>query len=123
MEVVTENEVQAEIVQKGKVAPRITSEALDDAIASVWYSNGSAFEFEHGGVKVQKNAATERSLSCLTICVVVLKNGFTVTGESACASPENFDAEIGRKVSFTAARAKLWPLLGYCLRDKLHAQA
>ena len=39
------------------------------------------------------------NLGLLTFCVLVLRNGFTVTGESACASPENFDAEIGRKVA------------------------
>jgi len=37
------------------------------------------------------------ALDCLTFCVLMLRNGFTVTGESACVSPENFDAEIGRK--------------------------
>lgn len=39
------------------------------------------------------------ALNCLTFCVLVLRNGFTVTGESACASPENFDAELGRKIA------------------------
>lgn len=46
-------------------------------------------------------------------------NGFTVTGESACASPENFNAEIGRKIARQNAVDKLWPLLGFRLRDKL----
>jgi hypothetical protein len=51
--------------------------------------------------------------------VLVLRNGFTVTGESACASPENFDAEIGRKIARQNAVAKVWPLLGFRLRDSL----
>jgi hypothetical protein len=55
----------------------------------------------------------------LTICVLVLKNGFTVTGESACASPENFDATLGRVLARRHAEAKLWPLLGYELKSKL----
>jgi len=59
------------------------------------------------------------SLDLLTFCVLVLKNGFTVTGESACASPENFDAEIGRKIARRNAEAKIWPLMGYELRSKL----
>lgn len=50
----------------------------------------------------------------------VAKNGFTVTGESACASPENFDPEIGRKITRQNAIAKIWPLEGYLLKQQLH---
>ena len=59
------------------------------------------------------------ALKLLTFCVLVLQNGFTVTGESACASPENFDAEIGRRIARENAVQKIWPLLGFRLRDKL----
>jgi len=58
-------------------------------------------------------------LFLLTFCVLVLRNGFTVTGESACASPENFDEEVGRKVARQNAVQKVWPLMGYALRDRL----
>ena len=58
-------------------------------------------------------------LALLTFCVLVLKNGFTVTGESACAHPETFDAEIGRKLARENAVAKVWPLMGYELKSKL----
>jgi hypothetical protein len=58
-------------------------------------------------------------LNLLTFCVLVLRNGFTVTGESACASPENFDAGLGRKIARQNAIAKIWPLMGYELRSKL----
>ena len=60
-----------------------------------------------------------QALSLLTFCVLVLRNGFTVTGESACASPENFDADLGRKIARRNAEAKIWPLMGYELRSKL----
>jgi hypothetical protein len=62
------------------------------------------------------------ALSLLTFCVLVLRNGFTVTGESACASPENFNAEIGRKIARQNAVSKIWPLMGYELRSKLAQQ-
>lgn len=58
-------------------------------------------------------------LHLLTFCVLVLKNGFTVTGESACASPENFNAEIGKKIARENAVAKVWPLMGYALKERL----
>ena len=61
-----------------------------------------------------------RQLGLLTICVLVLENGFTVTGESACAFPENFDNAVGRKFAREKAIEKIWPLLGFMLRDQLH---
>lgn len=66
-------------------------------------------------------ATTELApLTLLTICVLQLKNGFTVVGTSACASPENFDAAYGRKLARGKAVEQIWPLLGYELRTKLH---
>ena len=62
------------------------------------------------------------ALGLLTFYVLVLKNGFTVTGESACASPENFDAELGRKIARQNAVQKMWPLMGYALKEKLAGQ-
>lgn len=59
------------------------------------------------------------ALRLLTFCVLVLRNGFTVTGESACASPENFDAELGRKIARQNAISKVWPLMGYALKERL----
>jgi hypothetical protein len=58
----------------------------------------------------------------LTICILTLQNGFRVTGESACADPANFDAAKGRELARKAASEKIWPLLGYALRDHLHNQ-
>lgn len=58
----------------------------------------------------------------VTVAILVLKNGFTVTGESACASPENFNEELGRKIAREQALNKIWALEGYALRDKLTIQ-
>ena len=55
----------------------------------------------------------------LTVCCMTLKNGFTVTGESACASPENFDADLGKKIARQNAVNKIWPLEGYLLKERL----
>lgn len=56
----------------------------------------------------------------LTVCCLTLQNGYNVTGESACASPENFNQEIGEKVAFDNARQKIWQLEGYLLKQKLY---
>lgn len=56
----------------------------------------------------------------LTVCCLTLKNGYCIVGESACADPGNFDRQLGERLAFDNARNKLWPLLGYALRDRLH---
>jgi hypothetical protein len=58
----------------------------------------------------------------LTVCCLTLKNGFVVTGESACASPENFNQEIGERIAREGAKQKIWALLGFRLRDKLSSK-
>lgn len=81
-------------------APRVTEDDINDAIVAEDYH-------------VFPDTA-------LTVCCLTLRNGFTVTGESACASPENFDAETGRFFAREKARDKIWALEGYLLRQRLH---
>lgn len=57
--------------------------------------------------------------STLTVCALTLRNGFIVTGESASASADNFDKEIGRRIARDNAKNKIWMLEGYLLRDQL----
>lgn len=95
----SETETEAAIKAAGKTAPRITPADLDAVIAQEHY--------------IVPDGTT------MTICIMTLRNGFIVTGESAAASPENFDQAIGQKIARDNARNKLWPLLGYQLKDKL----
>ena len=57
--------------------------------------------------------------SQLTVCVLTLRNGFTVTGESACADPTMFNEEIGQKIARENAERKIWPLMGYALKEEM----
>ena len=108
------------IQTKGKTAPRVTPTDIEANIASEHYITASdAVTYNAGGPTV----VPEASLKLLTFCVLVLKNGFTVTGESACASPDNFDADIGRRIARENAVQKIWPLMWYELRSKLAAGA
>ena len=117
--------IEAEIQAKGLTAPRITPADLEAAIVTEHYFTAAQGDqqakmdaaFANGALN-GKGTASPAQLSLLTFCVLVLRNGFTVTGESACASPENFDAEIGRKIARENAVAKIWPLMGYELRTK-----
>jgi len=110
--------IETEIQAKGLTAPRVTPSDIEAQIASEHYFTATqALVGETRGPEWQ---ATPKELDLLTFCVLVLRNGFTVTGESACASPENFDAELGRKIARQHAVSKIWPLLGYALRQQLH---
>ena len=117
-----DQEIEKAIQAKGKTAARVTPQDIEAEITHTYYVNvGEA----HQAKWPDPTAADEHhpSIDLLTICVLVLKNGFTVTGESACASPENFDAQIGRDIARANAVNKIWPLMGFRLRDILINEA
>ena len=95
-----ENVIEQEIQDKGLTAPRLTPALIDAAIKGEDYHIFGD--------------------TCLTVCCLTLQNGFTVTGESACASPENFNAELGQKLAREDARNKIWRLEGYLLKQRLY---
>jgi hypothetical protein len=116
----SDKEIEQEILAKGLTAPRITPGDIEANIGTEFYF--TAGEGVLGASQMgTKPAGRSDSLNRLTFCVLVMKNGFTVTGESACASAANFDAELGKKIARTNAIAKVWPLMGYELRSKLDA--
>jgi len=97
-------------------APRVSLGDIEAAIGGIYYTSALqavidvGVSHEHTG-----------PLGLLTICIVVMRNGFTVIGKSAPASPENFDAALGRKFAYEDAVRQLWPLMGFALRDRLAA--
>lgn len=93
--------IEKEIQAKGLNAPRLNPAHIDGVIVA------EAYHVFPG--------------TTMTVCALTLKNGFQVVGESAAASPENFDAEIGKKIARDNARNKIWALEGYLLRSKLAA--
>lgn len=96
-----EAKIEAEIQAKGLNAPRLNPDMIDAAIVSEQYHVFPS--------------------TTMTVCALTLRNGYIVTGESAAASPENFDQAIGRKIARDNARNKIWALEGYLLREKLAA--
>ena len=96
-------EIEKEIVDKGLVAPRVTLDDLNNNIADVEYLKHVT---KGGGV--------------LRWAIITTKNGYTVTGKpSAAVSVENDDKEIGVKIAYQNAVNKLWPLMGYALKESL----
>ena len=96
-----EAQIEKEIQAKGLTAPRLTPDMIDAAIVSEQYHVFTG--------------------TTLTVCALTLRNGYIVTGESAAASPENFDQAIGRKIARDNARNKIWGLEGYLLRERIAA--
>ncbi len=94
-----DTKIEEEIIKKGLTAPRITPERIEQVIISEQYHVFAGTTF--------------------TACLLTLENGYTVLGESACASPENFNAELGRKIARDNAKNKIWQLEGYLLRQHL----
>ncbi|HCP78617.1 MAG: hypothetical protein CML16_14890 [Pusillimonas sp.] len=126
----SDQQIEQEIQAKGLTAPRVARDDIEANIASEHYFTGSdgvlgAYK-NNDDVRIEQYkpdhevSASIEALGLLTFCVIVLRNGFTVTGESACASPENFDAELGRKIARQNAVQKIWPLMGYALKQRLH---
>ena len=99
---IDDQKLEYEIQNKGLNAPRLTPANIDSTIKDISY---------------------HRLTDVLTVCVLTLMNGFTVTGESACASPESYNEEIENKVAFENAREKIWMLEGYLLKEKLYQKS
>lgn len=116
----TDQEIEREIQEKGLTAPRVTPDSIEAKIRHAYYFTATQGALGAYGERFKGNPDhIEPALHLLTFCVLVLENGFTVVGQSAVASPENFDAEIGRKVARADAVNKIWPLEGYLLREQL----
>ena len=113
---------EQEIKDKGLTAPRITPDHIENVIVDEQYF--TAYEGILGSETNNPTGAVVgkgTSFDLLTFCVLRLRNGFTVTGESSCASPANFDAELGRKIARENAKEKVWLLEGYLLKQALNS--
>ncbi len=111
--------IEQEIIAKGLTAPRVTPQDIEDNIVSCYYFTAKEGVLGEEMVNKRPEAVYEQSLTLLTFCVLILRNGFTVIGESACASPENFDADVGKRIARENAKQKIWPLMGYSLKERL----
>ena len=94
----TDKQIEEEIQSKNLNAPRVTPEIIESKI---------------------KKCEFHKLTEVLTVCVLTLENGFIVTGESSCASPENYNKELVEKISRMNAVGKIWMLESYLLKQKL----
>lgn len=92
-------DTEKRIQELGLKGPRVTPSRIAEVIVGEYYHRPPG--------------------TTLTLCVLTLANGFTVTGESACADPSNFNETLGQELSRANAVGKVWALEGYLLRDRL----
>lgn len=115
MSSVTEQELAAKAV-----APRVTLDAIHANIKHCFFTTGYGAAISGVSEDASPSVDMPEELRLLTICVVVLQNGYTIIGHSACASKENFDEDIGRRLAKEDCIRQMWPLMGYNLRQALH---
>jgi hypothetical protein len=96
-------------------APRVALTDIEAAIAARFDFRGSDVTL---GIPIKQTIVAEQ-LGILSICILVMRNGFTVIGKSAPASPANFNRELGKQFAYEDAVRQLWPLMGFALRDRL----
>lgn len=111
---VTEGELE-----ERAVAPRVTLEEVERSILFS-YCFTAADGVRSNPKFTGRMEGRAESLERLTFCVLVLRNGFTVVGQSACADPKNYQQDIGERLARKDATMKIWPLLGFELCTKLH---
>jgi len=112
----SDNELEKHLAEISK-APRVSFDNIKANIESEYFFTGKqALQGAYEGVDPD---LFHESVSLLTFCILVLKNGFTVIGKSACASPENYKKDVGEEIAKNDAINQIWPLMGYELRTKL----
>lgn len=122
----SDDAIEQEIKALGKdKAPRITAEDIKRRIAAEIHftaaegATGAAFvaamKRDPTGASLEHEPPVDipAELHLLSVCVLVLNNGFTLVGTNACVSPENFDAEIGKKIARQKAFDQAWQYLGF----------
>lgn len=91
------NDEQLKELLANSPAERVTEEYMKQRIKEISYMNPAG---------------------TTTFCTITLDNGYAVHGTSACVNPENFNKEIGKKISYDNAFRQLWILFGFLLAEK-----
>jgi len=99
---------------EGRTAPRVSLADIEAKIAEEHYVVGAQAVNAAGGFSAYA------SLDTLTLCMLVMDNGFVLIGKSAPASVDNFDPMLGRKLAYEDAIRQVWPLMGFALRERLN---
>ncbi len=92
----------------------ITKEKLDEMLAA---SPAERITPEYMQSRIANTEFTKIG-ETVTHARIVLDNGFSVSGESACVNVANYNQQIGEKIAYDNAFRQLWPLFGFLLAEK-----
>ena len=134
-----DQQIEQEIQAKGLTAPRVTPEDIEANIAGeVYFTAADGFEgaMARGELWARDAAAMARgelwardaagvvigpAMAHITLCVIIMRNGHKIVGvNTGSVSDANFDGELARTLARQNAVSKMWPLMGYALKEKLH---
>jgi hypothetical protein len=96
------------------VAPRVSLDDIKANILGEYYCTGMDITTK----RRKPHDSPHPSVRVLTVCLLVLRNGFTVIGKAAPASEANFNRDLGQKFAYEDAVRQVWPLMGYALRQR-----
>ena len=92
---ISDKQIEAEIQEKGLTAARVTIDNILAAIADEKYQSVDG--------------------TTVTVCVLKLKNGYTVIGHADCVLESNFNKDLGRSIAKKHALDQCWSLFGFHL--------
>lgn len=70
-------------------------------------------------IEVQCDEEVWEPFPGITIVAWNLPNGFTISDQSGCVDPKNYNREIGVSICRERLRDKLWMLYGFMLKNEL----
>lgn len=99
---------------------KVTEELIESRIVGKYFFNlGEAVNSTCTEVAPKDLAR----MSLVTKCVLVLENGYTIVGHSACVDPAIYNEQLGQQYAYKNAIDKIWALEGYVLANQMHEQA
>lgn len=114
-----EREIEDELNRKGKPPERITPEQVDAEILCVAYVQPNVHATNTlYGENVPANAVVDEAMYCLTVCILILQNGTPVVGQHSASAMDQIDSDIGKRLAYADARAKVWPIMADRERTK-----
>jgi Phage protein (N4 Gp49/phage Sf6 gene 66) family len=96
---------------------RITLKFIEASIIEKRFFNAGKLARYHDS-DVGRPMIGSHPLDVMTICILTMKNGFSVIGKSSPLSPENFNEDVGRKFSYEDCVRQLWPLYAFARKQE-----
>jgi len=103
-----------ERAEKVRTGFRITLAYMEAGIAEKhFFMLGDAL-FRVGAIKAPVD---QHPAAVMTMCVLVMRNGWVVVGKTAPVDPANFNRDLGEQFAYDDAVKQLWPLYAFAHKE------